>query len=96
MLIREGAKIVLSVEDIVSNYGFLKKKKIAEKQIIKDGESIPEEYKEIFNVISNEPIEINDIMKLSKKKLNEVMAKLTILELEGKIQKVAGNRYIRK
>ena len=40
-------------------------------------------------------ISINDIVKLSHRSLKEVMAKLTILELEGKIQKISGNRYKR-
>ena len=34
-------------------------------------------------------------MKKTKISLSELMVKLTMLELEGKIKKVAGNRYIK-
>ena len=94
-LIKDGAKLVLSPKDIISNYNFLRK---IEKPINKmkfDEIDIEEEYKEVYNVITNDPLDINTIMKLSKMDLKELMPKLTALELEGKIQKVYGNKYMK-
>lgn len=92
-LIKEGAKIVLSAEDIAENYIFLNKKEI-EKEIEKK-QCIEPEYRNIFEVITNEPQDIETIMKKCKINIGELMSKLTMMELEGKILKVSGNRYIR-
>lgn len=94
-LIKEGAKLVLSPKDIISNYNFLRK---VEKPINKmkiDEIAIEEEYKDVYNVITNDPLDINIIMRLSKIDLKELMPKLTALELGGKIQKVYGNKYMK-
>ena len=56
---------------------------------------IPKEYIEIYKVISENPIDVTEIAKKSNTDLKTVMSKLTMLELEDKIKKVAGNRYIR-
>lgn len=96
-LIKEFAKIATKPEDITSNYKFLhriEKPKKEFKQIDKLDE-IPKEYKKIYKIITETPIDINDIVKLTDMSLKEVMPKLTMLELEGKIKKVSGNRYKR-
>ena len=40
-------------------------------------------------------MEINQILKLIKIDLKDLMTKLTMLELSGKIKKISGNRYVR-
>lgn len=95
-LIKEGAKLVTSPEDIVINYSFLHKVNQTNNNIIYDLEDVSEEYRDIYHIIKNEPLDINDIVKLSKTPLKEVMSKLTMLELDGKIKKISGNRYVRK
>lgn len=96
-LIKDIGKIVTCPEDIISNYKFLHKRKIENNNINQKEEllDISEEYKEIYQIITKKPIDINEIVKLSNKNLKEVMAKLTFLELENRIRKVSGNRYIR-
>lgn len=110
-LIKEFAKIANSPEDIVSNYEFLRKtgkvKKVSNqteafggfsKEDLNQVEELDEmakEYREIYKVISENPIHIEDIVRLSHMNLKEVISKLTLLEIEGKIKKIAGNRYIR-
>ena len=96
-LIKDFAKIVTEPKDIIRNYPFLhrvEKRKKEWKQKEEQNE-IPKEYQEIYKNITETPIDINNIVKLSHRSLKEVMAKLTILELEGKIQKISGNRYKR-
>ena len=94
-LIKKGAKLVTSPKDIIINYKFLHKNTKDIKQKIIDNVDIGEEYKNIYNIITTEPIDINEITKLSKNNLKETITKLTVLEIEGKIKKVAGNRYVR-
>lgn len=101
-LIQEFAKLVMSPEDITKNYKFLHKKRNRKKsnkcehhkeQVITN--CIQDEYKNIYNIIGTNLLEINDIVKLSNESMQDVMSKLTLLELEGKVEKVAGNRYRR-
>ena len=86
-LIKDFAKLVTSPEDIIKNYKFLHKielKKPKEK-----------EENEILKLIKENPINIDDIVKLSNKNIKEIISEITILELDGKIERLPGNMYIR-
>lgn len=94
-LIKEFAKIATCPQDIIMNYSFLHKiENVTEKSTYIEEDILPE-YIGIYKVITEEPIDINDIAKCINMKLKELMPKLTMLELEGKIIKVQGNRYKR-
>lgn len=94
-LIKEFAKIATCPEDIIINYSFLhKNENITENNTYIEEDILPE-YIDIYKVITEKPIDINDIAKCVNMKLKELMPKLTMLELEGKIIKVQGNRYKR-
>ena len=92
-LIKEFAKIVTSPEDVINNYDFLHKVEVIQNTFVK--EQIPEEYRRIYSLITDIPININEIAKKSLLDLREVSAKLTMLELDGKVVKLPGNMYIR-
>ena len=92
-LIKEFAKIAISPEDIINNYIFLHKKEV--NQNILNVEEVPEEYREIYNLITEVPININEITKKCHLELKEVSSRLTMLELDEKIVKLPGNMYIR-
>lgn len=94
ILIQKGYKMAISPNDIISNYNFLERKKERKKNKVKK-EQVPKEYKDLYCIIDDEPKDIDYIMKKTKINLSELMVKLTMLELEGKIKKVAGNRYIK-
>ena len=94
ILIQKGYKMAISPNDIISNYNFLERKKERKKNKVKK-EQVPKEYKDLYGIIDDEPKDIDYIMKKTKINLSELMVKLTMLELEGKIKKVAGNRYIK-
>lgn len=96
-LLKNGAKCVVTAEDILQEYEFLKELKVNneinnyhEKRKI---EEIPKEYREIYKSIENEPTNINTICKKSKLDITEVNIGLTILELEGYIKRLPGNIF---
>lgn len=91
-LIKEFAKIVLSPNDVLENYKFLHKN---DKIITTNIQSMPKEYEEIYENITDIPISTNEIAKKINADLKEIISKLTMLELDGKIRKIAGDRYIR-
>ena len=101
IMIKNGAKLVTCVEDIVSNYDFLHKIESCESSsgLGVDGDfdvlNVKEEYRNVYRLIKEIPLEINEIAKLSGESLSSNMAKLTMLELEGKIKRVSGNRFVR-
>lgn len=92
-LIKQFAKIATCPEDIINNYDFLHKRE--EEKNILIVEQVSEEYRKIYNLITDIPININEIAKRGSLELREVSSKLTMLELDGKIQKLPGNMYIR-
>ncbi len=92
-LIKEFAKIAISPEDIINNYNFLHKKEVT--QNILNVEEVPKEYREIYSLITEVPININEITKKCHLELKEVSSRLTMLELDEKIVKLPGNMYIR-
>ena len=92
-MIQKGAKLVTSVEDIVCDYDFLEK--VCSVSEVKCDE-VHEQYKDVFELLSDIPIEFEDLVKRSHLKINELMTKLTLLELDGKIDRLSGNRFIRK
>lgn len=95
-LIKEFAKIATSPLDILVQFGIINEE-VGEKNITlkEDISNIPIEYRKVYAVITQNPMDVNEISKKSNFSVREVTAKLTMLELEGKIKKVAGNRYVR-
>lgn len=92
-MIKDGAKLVTSVEDITQNYNFLKKTFVLDKvQIVE----VAEKYKDVFELISDVPVDFEELVKKSNLKVNDLMSKLTMLELENKIERLSGNRFIRR
>ena len=92
-LIKEFAQIVTEPNDILKKYGLINIKQTELK--IDETLDIPVEYRDIYKAITKKPIELDDIVRKTCIDLKEVMQKLTMLELEGKIKKISGNRYIR-
>ena len=97
-LLKNGAKCVVTAEDILQEYEFLKDLKVnnnknnSERKI--NIEEIPKEYRGIYNAIGNEPTHINTIYKKTKMDITEINSTLTILELEGYINRLPGNMFV--
>ena len=97
LLIQEGAKLVLSPSDILEEYGIKYDRKEELEQIYEKKKKIEikPEYKELYNLITENPIEINELAKKSKINISELNQKITMMEIEGYIESLPGNEYKR-
>lgn len=89
-LIRKGAILTRYVEDIIKEFPFLKSKPICEEN---KAINIPTEYQDICKILSTETIHINEISKKLKLDSNQTSAKLTMMELDGYVEKMPGNFF---
>lgn len=85
-LIKEGASLITSVDDILDCLHVEKKQEIAKREI-------PKEYIEIYKAIEEEPTNINIICKKLKTDISNINATLMIMELEGYIKSLPGNNF---
>ncbi len=105
-MIKQGrAKIVTKAEDIIEefpelksqrkeNFNFLDlKKKKRQKEKVNDTPKIEDENLEIYNILMKKEQSVDDIAKELNKPVSEISYKLTLLELEGAIEKLPGNKY---
>lgn len=94
IIIQNGGNLVTCVEDILSKFENIKfNKKEEEKKIFDD---VPEDLQEIYKIIKNKPLNINEIVRKTKLSISEVNSKLMLLEMEDKIVEISGQRFIRK
>ena len=91
-MIQDGAKLVTCVEDITQNYNFLERV-----SLISDVkyDEVEEQYKDVFDLLSDIPMDFEELAKMSDLKVSLLMSKLTMLELDGKIKRVSGNRFVK-
>lgn len=88
-LIQKGAKLVTNVKDIICEFNDLKFD-ISKKETI-----VSKEYQDIFNILNIEPLSLDEIAKRLKLDISEVIYKTTILEIEEKIKRVYGDKFIK-
>ena len=85
-LIKEGANVVLSPKDIIEDFeynNFIEKKNL----------KVMPEFKEVFNVIGEDFISINEIVRKSKIERNEIEKQLLMLEMDGFVEKDNSDSY---
>lgn len=97
-LLQNGAKCVVTVEDILQEYESLKDLKVDNKQNNYEKklniEEIPKEYRAVYQCLGNEPVHINNICQKTNLDITEVSSTLTILELEGYVNRLPGSTFI--
>jgi DNA processing protein len=97
-LIRDGAKLVESAEDIVNELGALAG------GVLQFSEQAPEPaggplagedagYSSLHAVLGHDPVSINELASRSGLTIDELSSMLLILELSGKVEKLSGGRY---
>jgi DNA processing protein len=90
-LIKQGAKLVDTIEDIVSEVFPGRKIIRKEPPVDMDGN---ESY--IYSIIGPEKIHVDEVIDKSKMAAKEVMAILTMLEMKEVIREIVGGFYIRR
>lgn len=88
-LIQKGAKLVTNVKEIICEYNGL------EFDISKRKSTVTKEYQDIFNILNIEPLSLDEIAKRLNLDISEVIYKTTILEIEEKIKRVYGDKFIK-
>lgn len=90
-IIQEGAQLVTEIGDITKHYPQIINKEW--KTIIKNKE-IKEEYREIYNLLKNKTMSLEEIlMNIEDKNIGKLMSLLTMMEFEELIQQQVGNGY---
>jgi len=90
-LIKMGAKLVTSYEDILGELNLESAKRIIEARKI-----IPEtpEEAEILKYLSREPVHIDFLIKKTKMDTHTVNSTLSLMEIKGKVRHLGGMNYI--
>jgi len=91
-LIKQGAKLVQKIEDILEEFPYLMMKKIKEKE----PRDLTEAEQKVFAVIQHDPIHINDIYHQMDLDMNQLYQTLLSLQLKGEVTQLPGGLYLRK
>ena len=95
-LIKQGAKLVTSVEDILEELNLITSVQQKEKnQIEKDLSQLSEMEKNIYNLIMNEPYHIDKIAQETNLTTSCALSTLLSLELKGFIKQLSGKMFVR-
>ncbi|MCX6813762.1 MAG: DNA-processing protein DprA [Candidatus Azambacteria bacterium] len=89
-LIKSGAKMVTTVDDILEELNLMDLK--TEKGL-NEKENITEEEKIILNIIEKEPIHIDKICMMSKMTASQTLSIVSMLEIKGIIKNIGGGRF---
>ena len=107
-LIKDGAKLVQSVDDIIDELSLRELKEVSEdKRESLDGKirrmtknyiynALTEDERKIYNALSDEPMHIDDIIRKVGLERAKTAKALLNLQLKKLIQEVPGKQYLRK
>ncbi len=89
--IKEGAELVTQIDDILNFYPQIKNKKWKN---ISQNQEIKEEYKEIFELLKQEQMGVEEIAtRLKENNIRKIMTTLSLMEIEGLIDNEIGKGY---
>jgi len=94
-LIKQGAKLVNNYQDILEEIHIAFPQKTNEKEIILENTSLTAEEKIIYQIITKEPSQIDEIIETSKLSIGKVSEILLNLELNDLIKEIEGKRFIK-
>lgn len=93
-LIQQGAKLVVSTEDILEELNMLKSQKIENEEV--EEIEVADEYKQLYNCLTYELMPISTICNKLKCKVSEINYLITMMEMENLIEVMPGNLIKRK
>jgi DNA processing protein len=93
-LIQDGAKLIMDVEDILTELNITYEQNVTQASMV---EIVPDNENEasIINLLSTDPIHIDDIIRRSGLPAHDVSAILMMLELKGVAQVNGSMQYSR-
>ena len=94
-LIKDGAKLVETAEDILEELGIASVDEPAVSQLSLPVESLGENERKIAEMLSLEPMPVDAIIDRSGLSAPLVSATLTMLEMKSIVKRVPGNAYVR-
>ncbi|HEX9917321.1 MAG TPA: DNA-processing protein DprA [candidate division Zixibacteria bacterium] len=94
-LIKQGAKLVSSVEDILVELNELTNASAKKERIERVEQDLPKEEKDIFKLLSIEPYHIDKISKELGLRSSEALSFLLSLELKGLVKQLPGKVFAR-
>ncbi len=94
-LIRTGAKLVESADDIVAELGHwishLEQAGTEDEAL--PAEELNDEQKDLLNIMGHDPVSIDSLAEDSGLTIDQLSSMLLILELEGRVEKLPGGQY---
>ncbi len=100
-LIREGAKLVETADDIIEELAALANVSVSEtvksegQQDLVLNQNDDEDYDQLFKYLGFDPISIDKLVAKSELTADAVSSMLLLLELQGRVESLPGGRYIR-
>lgn len=96
-MLKNGAFLATSTDDILIKCNITKNTNIKEENnnSLKTQIKVSKKYKEVYDILQNQPLNTNEICKKLNLTVNEVNSKLLFMEMEGLVKRVAGNSYIK-
>ena len=90
-LIQDGARPAMDVKDIIESLNlFMIPRQIEMQAILPDNA----EEKKLLELLSHDPLHIDDLIRESALPTNDVISVLTMMELKGMIRQVGSMQYI--
>jgi len=90
-LIKNGARIVTDIQDILSEYGKTNKNELFSK---KEFYGLNRTQSKILQLLANEPLSIDEISRAVEKKISEIGADITVLSLKNHLSLNEGKYYL--
>ena len=94
ILIQKGALLVMKANDILEQLNIFINDGKDEEDNEDEEINIEEEYKDIYKLLKNKPLNINAIAKSLNKSIVEINQKLGMMEICGYVKCIPGNDYI--
>jgi DNA processing protein len=96
-LIKEGAKLVESAEEILEEYGFIVGQSLPSSSpavVSRNDDNLTSSEKELVTLFSSIPLSVDELVELSGLPVDRLAEVLLSLEIKGRIQSIPGQRYV--